>query len=59
MFSPASHAADVGYVPIVVTDACAAGDPQAGARSLEALRFAGDAILTDTASFTAAITSPS
>jgi nicotinamidase-related amidase len=28
------HAADLGYVPIVVTDACGAGDGEAGARSL-------------------------
>jgi biuret amidohydrolase len=43
------HAADLGYVPIVVTDACGAGDRAAGARSLETLRFAGDAMLTDAA----------
>jgi nicotinamidase-related amidase len=46
------HAADLGYVPIVVTDACGAGDAAAGARALETLRFAGDAILTDAATFT-------
>jgi biuret amidohydrolase len=50
------HAADLGYVPIVVTDACGAGDRAAAARSLEALRFSGDAILTDTAAFAAALT---
>lgn len=49
------HAADLGYVPIVVTDACGAGDAAAGARALETLRFAGDAILTDTAGFTDAV----
>jgi biuret amidohydrolase len=49
------HAADLGYVPIVVTDACGAGDRAAGERSLETLRFAGDAMLTDTAVFTAAL----
>jgi nicotinamidase-related amidase len=49
------HAADLGYVPIVVTDACGAGDVDAGARALETLRFAGDAILTDTATFTDAV----
>src|SRR5215207_9232372 len=42
------HAADLGYLPIVITDACGAGDVAAGARSLDTLRFAGDAILTDT-----------
>jgi biuret amidohydrolase len=51
----ARHAADLGYVPIVVTDACGMGDRDAGARSLEALRFAGDAMLTDVAGFVAAL----
>jgi biuret amidohydrolase len=49
------HAADLGYIPILVTDACGAGNADAGARSLEALRFAGDAMLTDTAGVTAAL----
>jgi nicotinamidase-related amidase len=49
------HAADLGYVPIVVTDACGAGDRAAGNRSLEALRFAGDAMLTDAAGFAEAL----
>jgi len=33
----------------VIADACGAGDAEAAARSLEVLRFAGDAILTDAA----------
>lgn len=49
------HAADLGYVPIVVTDACGAGDRAAGERSLETLRFVGDAIFTDTAGFAEAL----
>jgi nicotinamidase-related amidase len=51
------HAADLGYVPIVVTDACGAGDRVAGGRSLETLRFAGDAILTHAADFSAGVAS--
>jgi len=43
------HSADLGYVPIVVRDACGAGDPAAAERSLESLAFAGDAIIADTA----------
>jgi nicotinamidase-related amidase len=43
------HAADLGYVPVVVEDACGAGDEAAGKRSLESLRFAGDAMFTDAA----------
>jgi nicotinamidase-related amidase len=49
------HAADLGYVPIVIRDACGAGDAEAGARSLAALEFAGDAIITDCAGFAVAI----
>ncbi len=52
------HAADLGYIPIVVTDACGAGNAEAGARSLEALRFAGDAMLTDAAGLIAALAHP-
>ncbi|MBY8882882.1 cysteine hydrolase [Actinacidiphila acidipaludis] len=40
------HAADLGYVPVLVTDACGAGNKEAAERSLESLRFAGDALLT-------------
>jgi nicotinamidase-related amidase len=41
------HATDLGYIPIVVTDACGAGDPVAGERALAGLAFAGDALHTD------------
>lgn len=41
------HGADLGYIPIVVTDACGAGHPEAGARALESMRFIGDAMFTD------------
>ena len=41
----ARHAADLGFVPVVATDACAAGDAQAGQRAVDALRFAGDSLL--------------
>src|SRR5262245_43258777 len=41
------HAADLGYIPIVVTDACGAGNAAAAERALAGLAFAGDAILTD------------
>ncbi len=43
------HAADLGYIPVVVTDACGAGHPEAAERSLESLRFAGDTVMTDVA----------
>jgi nicotinamidase-related amidase len=41
------HAVDLGYIPIVVTDACGAGHEEAAERSLAALEFAGDAFLTN------------
>jgi nicotinamidase-related amidase len=44
----ARHGADLGYIPVLVTDACGAGDEEAAKRSLESLKFAGDALLTDT-----------
>jgi nicotinamidase-related amidase len=53
------HAADLGYVSIVVADACGAGDSAAGRRSLETLAFAGDALLADSDQFSAALASPS
>jgi nicotinamidase-related amidase len=43
----ARHAADLGFVPVVATDACGAGDTDAGLRTLEALRFAGDSLLCE------------
>ena len=47
------HGADLGYIPVVITDACGAGHEDAAKRSLDGLAFSGDAILTDTATFTA------
>jgi nicotinamidase-related amidase len=46
------HGADLGFIPVVVTDACGAGNPTAAKRSLEGLAFTGDAILTDIATIT-------
>ncbi len=50
----ARHAADIGIIPVVIEDACGAGHAEAAQRSCESLRFAGDAIMTDTAAFCAA-----
>jgi nicotinamidase-related amidase len=47
----ARHAGDLGFIPVVVTDACAAGNAEAGARTIESLRFLGDTLLTDVAGF--------
>jgi biuret amidohydrolase len=43
------HGADLGYIPIVVTDACGAGNPEAGERALASLRYLGDALFADVA----------
>jgi nicotinamidase-related amidase len=42
------HGADLGLIPVVPRDACGAGNPEAGARSLASIQFMGDALLTDT-----------
>ena len=43
------HGADLGYIPVVVAEACGAGEEAAGRRSLESLAFAGDSFVTDVA----------
>ncbi len=53
----ARHAGDLGFIPVVVADACGAGNADAAARSMENLRFLGDAILTDVAGFRDALAS--
>ena len=52
------HSADLGYIPIVVRDACGAGNLPAAERSLAGLEYAGDAILTDTDEVCAILGSP-
>ena len=47
------HAADLGFTPIVIADACGHGHADAAARSLEALHFTGDALIDEEAAFTA------
>jgi nicotinamidase-related amidase len=49
------HAGDLGFIPVVITDACAAGNAEAGARTTETLQFLGDALLTDVAGFVDAL----
>jgi nicotinamidase-related amidase len=41
------HAVDLGYIPILVTDACGGGHAEAAERALTSIRFMGDAIVTD------------
>jgi nicotinamidase-related amidase len=51
----ARHAADLGIIPVIVEDACGAGHAEAAARSIESLKFAGDAIITDSDAFCRAL----
>jgi nicotinamidase-related amidase len=44
----ARHGADLGYIPVLVTDACGAGSEEAAKRSIESLKFTGDVLITDT-----------
>jgi nicotinamidase-related amidase len=46
--STARHGADLGYIPVIVTDACGARNEEAAKRSIESLKFAGDALIADT-----------
>jgi biuret amidohydrolase len=41
------HGADLGYIPLVVKDACGFGHRDAADRSIASLEFAGDALLTN------------
>ena len=45
------HGADLGYIPVVVKDACGFGHRDAAERSIASLEFAGDALLTDADTF--------
>jgi nicotinamidase-related amidase len=46
------HATDLGLTPVIISDACGAGHPDAAQRSLESLAFEGNALITDVATFT-------
>ncbi|MGZ6078052.1 MAG: cysteine hydrolase family protein [Myxococcaceae bacterium] len=45
------HAADLGFLPVLVQDACGAGHLDAAERSVASLRFAGDTLVTDVERF--------
>src|SRR6267378_1565865 len=44
---------DLGYIPVVVTDACGSGHRDAAERSIAGLEFAGDALFTSAATICA------
>jgi nicotinamidase-related amidase len=47
------HGADLGYIPIIVTDACGTGHKEAAERSPASLRFMGDSYFTTVAEISA------
>lgn len=49
------HAPDLGFIPIVLADACGFGDAAAAERALATMRFVGEAVVTDVAGFTDAL----
>ena len=49
------HASDLGYIPVVVADACGAGNQEAAERSVAALKYAGDAVFTNADSLCTAL----
>jgi biuret amidohydrolase len=49
------HGADLGFVPILVRDACGAGHKDAAERALQTLEFLGDTVLSDVETVSAAL----
>jgi nicotinamidase-related amidase len=49
----ARHGADLGYIPVIVKDACGFGHREAAERSIASLEFAGDSLFTTVGEFCA------
>ena len=47
------HGADLGYIPVVIQDACGSGHGEAAERSFASLQFLGDTLFTDVATMCA------
>src|SRR6516165_1351225 len=47
----ARHAADLGFIPVIIADACGTDHENAAKRSLDSLAFTGDSLITDTSEF--------
>lgn len=52
------HAMDLGYIPVIVTDACGFGNKAAAERSLATLTFTGGSLQTDVASISGLLRAP-
>lgn len=48
------HGADLGFIPILVEDACSGGHAEAAERSLASIRFLGDTMICKTADLASA-----
>jgi nicotinamidase-related amidase len=53
------HAVDLGYLPVVVTDACGWGNAEAATRSRQSLAFAGGSLQADIADLRSVLSEPS
>lgn len=53
-----THALDLGYLPVVVTDACGHGNAEAAGKALDWLAHAGGVLFSDTATLAAAMDHP-
>ena len=49
----ARHGADLGYIPVIIKDACGFGHADAAERSITSLEFAGDSMFTTVEEFRA------
>jgi nicotinamidase-related amidase len=49
------HGTDLGYLSVVIEDACGAGNAAAAGRSLAALRYAGNVLISASAAFRATL----
>ena len=52
------HSLDLGYLPLIVADACGAGDQEAADRALATLAFAGGSLQTTTAALSDLLGAP-
>jgi nicotinamidase-related amidase len=52
------HATDLGFIPVLLADACGAGDEPAAERSLEGMRFMGETIISDVGNFARLLGAP-
>lgn len=52
------HATDLGFIPVLLADACGAGEEAAGECAVEMMRFMGETIISDVDTFTRLLSAP-